>query len=177
MKATERDGSLKSLNSKCYLDIPGYQKIQIRILPDYSDKKSAKYSDEPVIGRSTPLKSYSHSDGRAISLKLVFLSLNKSELQENKYNFFAISSLTYPRQGVSGPYAPPPICKYKCGDLLGDTPLNLILDSYDLSVPTDVVWDDETLIPYYFTLSTSWSVVYNSGSLPNQEDVLLTGGL
>lgn len=181
MKSTQPNGFLNTLNNKCYIEIPGHQTIHLRILPEISDRKSAKYSDESVIGRSTPLKSYSHSDNRTLSLKLQFLSLNKYELQENLYNYYAISSLTYPRSGeeIQGPYAPPSICKLRCGDMLrpvnfvgGNPGLSVILDSYDLNIPKDIVRDDETLIPYYFTLSTTWNVVYPAGNLPNQEDVM-----
>ena len=178
MLSTFRDGTLRTLNDKCNIAIPGYQTIQLKILPEITDSKSAKYADEPIIGRSTPLKSYAYSDNRVLSMKLQFQSITKSELTENIKHFYALSSLTYPRKSTAnGPYAPPPICQFNCGSLFGTKPLCVIMDNYSLSIPTDVVWDDEILVPYYFVINTSWHVVYSSRSLPNQEDILSTGGL
>lgn len=178
MIATERNGQLRTLNDKCFLDIPGYETVYIRILPEISDSKSAKYSDDTAIGRATPIKSYAYSDNRVLAIRFQFLSLNRSQLYENMYNYYAISSLTYPRGPIAnGPYAPPPVCRFKCGQLLGDRPLSVVLDNYSLTIPTDVVWDDETLMPYYFVLSTSWHVVYSSNRLPNQEMILAYGGV
>ena len=58
-KATEQGGRLIPI-SDCYVNISGY-KIPMYILPDISDGKSAEYSDTPVIGRSTPIKTFSNS--------------------------------------------------------------------------------------------------------------------
>jgi hypothetical protein len=177
MLSTFRDGALRTLNDKCSIAIPGYETIQLKILPEITDSKSAKYADEPVIGRSTPLKSYSYSDNRVLSIKLSFQAISRLDLLENVRQFYAISSLTYPRHATAnGPYAPPPICRFRCGSLFGREPLCVILDNYSLSIPTDVVWDDETLVPYYFSISTSWHVVYSSARLPHQEDILAFGG-
>lgn len=173
MRATFNSGLLDTLNNKCTLDIPGFNTIQIKILPEVSDSKSARYVDDPVIGRSTPYKTYAHSDNRVLGIKFHFQAVVRAELGEIAQNFYAISSLTYPRKGsANGPYAPPPICKFSCGKLLGTSPLCLVLDNYSLSIPTDVVWDDETLIPYYFMLQTSWHVVYASSNLPSQERII-----
>lgn len=177
MLSTFRDGALRTLNDKCRIDIPGHSPIQLKILPEVTDSKSAKYADEPVIGRATPLKSYSYSDNRVLSIKLQFMAVSRFDMLENIRHFYAISSLTYPRAATAnGPYAPPPICRFRCGSLFGREPLCVIMDNYSLSIPTDVVWDDDLLVPYYFAISTNWHVVYSSARLPNQEDILSFGG-
>ena len=174
-KATQDGGRLNFLTD-CYINIPGALKIVLNILPEITDSKSASYNDEIVIGRSTPIKTYSHSDNRSISMLLHFIATDKSELLYNLSYMRAIESVTYPQNGnSSSPFLPPPICQIRCGKLLGEAELNVVLKSYSISFPVDVVWDEETYIPWKIDISTTWDVVYPSNQLPGQEMVLNLG--
>lgn len=175
MKATDKQAKLKSIDN-CYITIPsggGSRQIKFNNLPDISDTKSASYTDESVIGRGSPLKTYSQSDNRSLNVSIHFISTNKSELNENLKNLRAIQSAVYPREGEGGaPFIPPPVCKIKCGKLLSDTgDLCVLLKSYSVKFPTDISWDSESCIPYKFDVETTWDVVYSSAELPGQEKI------
>ena len=64
-------------------------------LPEISDGKSAAYNDEPIMGRAFPLKTYSHSENRSISMTLHFYAIKKADLQDpkNKRNIVADAAL------------------------------------------------------------------------------------
>jgi hypothetical protein len=171
MKATEKYGQL-SLIPNCSLDIEGTE-IKFYILPDISDSKAASYGEEPVMGRSFPVKTYSHSDNRVISMELHFIALKKSDIKENLDALRLIQSAVYPRDGLNGaPYRPPPICKIICGSILGDDGVCAILKNYSVKFDPNMVWDNETMLPYKFDVSTSWEVVYASSNLPGQESIV-----
>jgi hypothetical protein len=170
--ATSQGGQLKTLNDKCKITIAGHE-INLKILPEISDSKKATYADTTIIGRSNPIKTYSHSDNRVISMKLHFIVIEKSDIEKNYKDLWAIASATYPRNGNGdAPYFPPPVCQIDCGKGLGDQPLCVILENYSVSFPTNVAWDKDTLMPYYFEVQTSWHVVYSSSNLPNQDKIL-----
>ena len=116
MKATTEKGEL-ALIPNCYIKIQG-KLIPMNILPDISDGKSAVYNDEAVIGRSFPVKTYSHSDNRSINWTAYFISTNESDIQNNLEYLRTIESAVYPRDEAFQPYAPPPVCALKCGNLL-----------------------------------------------------------
>ncbi len=154
----------------------GSRIIRPRILPEITDTKRATYADTTIIGRSFPIKTYSHSDNRVLSMRLHFMSVEGSDLLDNMFDLRAIQSATYPRTGQ--PYRPPPVCVIECGRMLGDRPLCVILESYSVQIPNNVVWDRSTLIPIYFSVSTTWHVVYASdqaGGLPNQKQIFEGG--
>lgn len=168
-------GRLKTLNDKCKIIIEDHV-INLKILPEISDTKKASYADTTIIGRSFPIKTYSHSDNRVITMKLHFLVIESADIKQNIEDLRAIQSATYPRKGT--PYRPPPICKIQCGKALGERPLCCILESYNLSFPTNVAWDKDTMLPYYFQLNTTWHVVYSTSGdqpLPNQDKILRDG--
>lgn len=168
-------GRLKTLNDKCKIKIENHT-INLKILPEISDTKKATYSDTTIIGRSTPIKTYSHSDNRIITLKMHFIVVEPEDIQRNIADLRAIASATYPREG--DPYRPPPICVLDCGRGLGEEPLCCVLENYSVSFPTNVAWDKDTMLPYYFEVNTSWCVVYaSSGSkkLPNQYKIMRDG--
>jgi hypothetical protein len=190
-KATEQGGRLIPI-SDCYVNISGY-KIPMYILPDISDGKSAEYSDTPVIGRSTPIKTFSNSGIRTIGWTAHFViteenisdyalldsvrSDKASRSQTAETNLFylrLIQSAVYPRSGGSAaPYAPPPVCSIRCGKLLresGDT--CVILRSYGVKYDPNVAWDEATKIPYKFSVDMQFEVVYSSENLPGQEKIM-----
>lgn len=175
MKATLPGGKLVPLQN-CFIETP-YKTIYMNVLPDLSDQKNASYADEPVIGRSTGVKTYSHSDTRTISWNVHFIACNKVDLENNMISLRALQACVYPQNGTgSTPYEPPPICKIKCGKLFSTGGnLCVVLRNYSWNVPTDTVWDDETYIPYKFDLSLSFDVVYNSTNLPGAENIFISG--
>lgn len=181
MKATLPGGKLNTLNNQCYISVPTddsyapYYDIHLKILPEITDSKQARYADEAVIGRSSPVKTYSNSENRIISMRLQFQTVTQSDLWDNIKALWALESATYPRKGIDGPYRPPPVCKIRCGYLLGVRPLCVVLDSYSVQIPTDCVWDENLLVPYYFYVSTNWHVVYAAARMPSQDRILNIG--
>lgn len=184
MKATRSGGELNfipncdiliPIGEITFFGYPLYHEIKLRILPEITDSKSAAYQDEPVIGRSFPIKTYSHSENRSISMKLHFIILDDSDAITNLKHLRAIESATYPRtEAVNKPYLPPPVCKIRCGKLLAGGYLCAVLKQYSVNFPTDVAWYEENSIylPYKFDVELSWDVVYPNENLPGQEKIL-----
>lgn len=174
-KSTLPGGPLIEI-ADCYVVVPGYGKIIFNNLPDISDTKSATYSDETVIGRSSPLKTFAQSDNRAISMQIHMIVSQPSDVAFNLVVLRAIQSATYPRVGSSGaPFIPPPICRLKCGKLLADEEICVVLKSYSVKFPTEVAWDESTFTPFKFDIDTQWDVVYKSSDLPNQDRIMQLG--
>lgn len=176
-KATLPSGDLVPIKD-CYVYVPGYGQITLYALPDISDSKSAAYNDEAIIGRSFPLKTYSHSENRVISMQIHLYVRTKVDVFENLQILRALESATYPRDesgGGNAPFIPPPVCRIKCGLLLADEPLCVVLKSYSVKYPTDVPWDKDTYTPWKLDVDTSWEVVYKSSELPGQARILNTG--
>jgi hypothetical protein len=169
----------------CYIIVPGAMTIILDNLPEISDSKSASYSDETVIGRSSPIKTYSQSDNRSISMQLHFVISKPSDVTDNLKKLRAIQSAVYPREGEGGsPFVPPPVCKIKCGKLLSDRgELCVILKSYSVKFPTEVSWvadaqigtESNIFTPMKFDVDTTWDVVYSSSDLPGQERIVNLG--
>ena len=175
-------GRLLPLNpEQCWIKIPkpagGDPHMVIpKILPEISDAKQANYADVNVIGRSSPIKTFSHSANRVISIRLHFIVIEMTDFDENQEDVWALQSALYPREG--SPYKPPPICAIKCGWLLSKTPLCVVLNNYSISYPSNVAWNKTYMYPYYFQMQTSWHVVYateGQNSLPNQQRILKSG--
>ena len=181
--ATIPGGSLAPIE-KCYLIIPVKQpaplKQQITIvmdnLPDITDSKSVSYNDEVTIGRASPIKTYSQSDNRSIAMQIHFIVSKPSDVRENIEKLRAIESASYPRDGTNGsPYLPPVVCRLKCGRLLGDSELCVVLKQYSVKFPTEVSWDTDDLTPFKFDVDTTWDVVYACETLPGQERIFFLG--
>lgn len=182
MKSTNPNGTLTEILD-CYLIVPNYQKDNGKIimnnLPDISDTKQASYNEEPIMGRSSPLHTFSSSGSRQLSITFHFFITSKKgkgSASQNIDELRAIQSCLYTRPGIGNiVFLPPVICKFKCGRILGDEELCLILTNYSISLPTEVPWDVETLCPYKFDLSTSWTVVYTSEQLPYANRIITSG--
>lgn len=174
MKATN-NGSLTPLN-ECWVDIPKAGKITFSNLPDISDSKSAVYNTEAIIGRSTPLYTYSHSGDRTINMTMHFFVIDKGDVDKNLRYLKWIQSAVYPRgpEGES-PFVPPVICRIKCGSILASEPICCFLQSYSVKFPTEVAWDEQTFCPFRFDVETSWVVVYTSDDLPDQSRIVNYG--
>jgi len=177
-KSTLPGGALVDI-SDCYIKIPvgaGEMTFTLNNLPDISDSKSAAYNDEPVIGRASPIKTYSHSENRVISMQIHLFVTHPEDVNDNLFMLRALESAVYPRDKFgSAPFIPPPICKIKCGHLLALTELCVILKSYSVKFPTNVAWDEVKFTPYNFDVDTSWEVVYKNIDLPGQQYILFTG--
>ncbi len=181
MKATLNDGSLQPIPN-CEILIPGGNPIKMYILPDITDTKGASYSDEPIIGRAFPIKTYSHSENRAITMKVHFVTLKATDAIRVLSEVRLIQSAVYPRDGSispgGGPYLPPPVCKIRCGRLLAggnDGSLCVVLKNYSVSYPPDVAWHTIAAVeclPYKFTMDLTWDVVYANENLPGQENIM-----
>ena len=173
-KATNA-GTLNEI-PKCKITIPNAGTIVLNNLPDISDSKQAVYNPQPIIGRSFPLYTYSHSGDRTINMQLHFFIVNPGDAQRNLSDLRKIQSAVYPRRGDNTPYKPPPICTIECNQILAnDEPLCAALQSYSVRFPTDVAWDTETYCPYRFDVDTQWWVVYTSTDLPYQDRIVTSG--
>jgi hypothetical protein len=215
-KATTVSGELLQLKN-CFIEVPGFTggetaageaggpRIILRILPEITDSKSASYNDEPILGRSMPLKTYSHSENRTITMNAHFMVTQTDDIFRNLGALRALESAVYPREEAetgNNPFLPPPVCKIQCGELLAGTSgpsgrglgvalgggpiqgqpesLCVVLRSYSVNFPVNVPWDGEeglnTYLPYRFSVNLQWDVVYTSKDLPGQERILRTGG-
>lgn len=175
MKATQAGGDLIPINN-CYIMVPGTgEPITFKILPEISDQKSAAYNDEPIIGRAFPLKTYSHSENRSISIQLHFVTIKRNDVETNLSNLRKIQSAVYPRSGGGASFVPPPVCKIKCGEILAKRELCCVLRSYSVKFPTNVVWDEEKLLPMKFDVDTTWEVVYKNSDLPGNDRIVDLG--
>lgn len=182
MKATLPSGVLVPLQN-CYIDIPVLDsRITMNILPDISDSKSASYPDESAIGRSTPFKSFQNSDNRTVSWTAHFMVCKEGDQETIMDYLRLIEACTYPltqEDNTGGaPYAPPPICKLRCGELLssmdGDD-LCAVLKSYSVKFDTSVPWDEETYVPYKMDVDMQFEIVYDQSNLPGAEQIVGTG--
>lgn len=196
-KATRPGGPLIRIED-CYLIIPnknatgsgeegnnnswlimggGEAKMYFRVLPDITDSKSASYNDEVVIGRSSPLKTYSQSDNRNISMVIHIVITEPSDIQLSLKALRIIQSAVYPRDGDNGaPFIPPPVCRLKCGKLFSETgEVCVVLKQYSVKFPTEVSWDESTYVPFKFDIDTNWDVVYKSADLPGSERIFTLG--
>lgn len=174
-KATLAGGQLIPIEN-CYIDVPSFGKVIMKALPELSDAKSASYNDESIMGRAFPLKTYSHSENRTITMTVHFYTVKEKDKEDNLNAMRALESALYPREQNGMPFIPPVICKIKCGKLLADGDLCVVLKSYSVRFPTDVVWDSTTYLPYKFDVETTWEVVYKSKDLPGQKMIMSSGG-
>ena len=177
MKATLPSGALVPIR-ECYIDVDNLERIEMRILPDISDSKSANYADETAIGRSFPIKNYSYSENRTISWTVHFMVCQDGDQEDIMDHLRLLESCVYPTQEET-PYAPPPICQIRCGELLSkDGPLCCILRSYSVKFPTDVAWEEyqDSYVPYKLDVDLQFEVVYDSKCLPYASDIVASGG-
>lgn len=182
--ATTIGGALVPIKD-CYIKIPcedcgletGEFELKFKVLPEIGDSKTVSYNDENVIGRASPLKTYSQSDNRTLSVQIHMIVSSPDDVEYNLSAMRAIQSAAYPRNSANGaPFVPPPICRIKCGKLLSQgQELCVILKQYSVKFPTEVAWDEETFVPYKFDIDTSWDVVYKSADLPGQDRIFTSG--
>lgn len=160
----------------CYLFVPNYGRIPFHSIPELGDSKSAAYSDEPIIGRAFPIKTYSHSENRTISLQLNLFIRKKQDAYTNLSIKRAIESCLYTRDetvGANAPFVPPPVCRLRFGYLIPE--ICVVCKSYSWKAPTDVPWDEDTLCPYKLSIDTTWDTVYRNNDLPGQGRIIREG--
>ena len=185
MNATNKTGTLQKLND-CYIKAiisDTEYTINMYILPDISDTKQASYSDETGIGRSAPLKVFSHGDTRSISWAAHFFSATNEMAGTNLQNLRILESLVYPDNNINSIVSPPPIARIRCGDLLSNDELCVVLKSYTVKFPTDVAWQSfesevgtGSYMPIKFDVDMTFEVVYQTIQLPNSSKILNFGG-
>jgi len=172
-RGTKNDGSLAPLQfaniggGRCEIQTP-CGCINLKILPDITDSKGAHYVGEPTPGRSSPMLTYAYSEPRSINTELHFMTTIFQDIPDNIRAIRIIQSLVYPgaASGIA-PFTPPPVVRFICGTLLdGVNGLCLILKNYSIRYPTDVAWDVVSFLPYKFSISCSWEVVYPCNKLP-----------
>ena len=182
MKATTSTGLLSEIND-CYISVNGTQ-IKMYILPDISDSKGATYADMNGIGRSMPIKVFSHGESRQISWTVHFYGDTEERIRKNLSDLRILESLVYPDAGGETPVIPPSIAKIRCGKMLYDDELCAILKSYSVKFPTDVAWyplsgnanDPADFVPIKFDVDLQFEVVYANSDLPGAERILNSGG-
>lgn len=182
----------------CWIMLPGSgfkdDKIRLFALPEITDTKEAIYSDQTVQGRSSPVKTYSYSSNRTISLIMHLYVTQNSDIERNLKIIRAISALAHPE--YNNTYLPPRVAKLKCGRLISDDPdgANVILRSYEVTYETEVQWfwqdaiepeqlppgvfgppspgKQGTYMPLHVSIPTQWDVVYDWQKLPGHQDVI-----
>lgn len=180
MRSTLPSGDLIPILD-CYIDIPELEtKIIMNILPDISDSKSASYPDENAIGRSMPFKSYQNSENRTISWSAHFMVCKEIDKKQIITWLRVIEACTYPMLLRTGgaPYAPPPICQLRCGELLSklDSPdVCAVMKSYSVKFDTNVPWDEVSYLPHKLDVDMQFDVVYNQAYLPGAEFIMQDG--
>lgn len=175
-RATSRTGNLNPIRD-CYIRV-GSDIIYMYSLPNISDSHGADYAAENGIGRSIPTQAFQHGTSRTISWDVTFIADGESKLNKNLSQLRLLQSCTYPVDSpaqASVPFLPPKILKIKCGRLLGDYELCVILKQIQVQWPTDVPWSSFSYIPYKFNANCSFEVVYNSAELPGQSRILKIG--
>jgi hypothetical protein len=152
------------------------------ILPDISDSKNATYADMTGIGRSMPIKVFSHGEIRQIGWTAHFFGETVERIYKNLDQLRLLESLTYPDSSPLLPVIPPKVAKIKCGRILADTELCAILKSYSVKFPTDVVWfsvdngKGGNYIPTKFDVDLQFEIVYSNSTLPGAEKIISVGG-
>jgi hypothetical protein len=174
MKATQAGGQLQNIDN-CYI-VVGVEKIIMNILPDISDSKTANYSEESSIGRSNPFKTFNSSENRSISWTCHFVVTEKDDFDRILKHLRLLESAVYPTEGSGGvPYLPPPVCKLKCGEILGNLELCVVMKQYSVKFDPSVPWHPIYMLPYKLDVDLTFEVVYNQNNLPNSRLILERG--
>jgi hypothetical protein len=162
---------------QCYIKPSTCGQITMQGLPEITDSKGATYNNEPIIGRSTPLSTYSHSDIRTINWEIPFYITVAGDIQQNLSSIFCLESLVYPIDGAGS--GPPPTAQLKCGSLLERSGKEIcaVLRNYSIRFASDVSWDDasQTYLPYKCVMSTTWEIVYPCDQLPQSTMIFSFG--
>ena len=179
VKATDSIGKLNKLQD-CYIRSDAFM-IYMNNLPDISDNKDASYSEENGMGRSYPFKTFNAGGSRKISWKMRMISYNNESIRENINNLRLLESCVYPRPDPANviPYIPPRILSIKCGSLIADTEVTVILTNYSVSFPSDQVWFTTSevgkYLPAKIEVDLNFELVYDSRYLPGAGRIIQLG--
>jgi len=183
MQATTATGILKDIPD-CYIQIGGTY-FYMYIMPDIGDTHDAQYATQNGIGRSLPTYNFSYGGPRTISWTVHLYADFPGRLLSNLNFMRALESCTYPRNTENSflPFVPPLILQIKCGAVLGDLPLAVVLKSYNVKFPVDVQWSEPQVvngknvgpIPYKLDIDCTFETVYDSLYLPGQDRVAIFG--
>lgn len=169
VKATKPGGALNLVgDGACYI-VVGDTFVYMDILPDISDSKSANYSHENAIGRSTPFIIFANGELRNVSWTCHFIVQKDGDIEKYMGYIRALQSACYPESSTG---YPPPICRLYCGEILSTNELCAVLRSYTIKYDTSVPWDEDTLIPYKLDIDLQFDIVYNQSVLPISSDIL-----
>jgi hypothetical protein len=183
MQATTATGILKDIPN-CYIKIANTN-YNMYIMPDISDSHTSNFSAQNGIGRSLPTYNYSNGGDRPVSWTVHLYADTQERLIYNLLFLRNLESCTYPRNSDAQfmPFVPPLILQIKCGSVLGDEPLSVVLENYSVKFPTDVQWSNDITIggknygsiPYKLDVDLTFKVVYDSLYLPGQERIAVFG--
>lgn len=166
-RATILGGDLNEIDD-CYIDIEN-RIIPMTILPDISDSKSANYTNENSLGRTTPFVVFANGELRTISWTCHWV-IKKSDDPDLYLGYIrTLQSAVYPTDQVGHP---PPLCKIKCGKILSSGELCCVLKSYSIKFDTSVPWDESILIPYKLDIDLQFDVIYDQSNLPIASTIL-----
>lgn len=163
MKATSGTGNLEIIKDIIF-EIGG-EKADIYAVPEISESKSAKYNDIGIMGRSTPLKSYSYSDNKSIDVTFFCHSIDAITLEANKKLLRMVRSSVYP---VYSGYVPPKVGYLKIFDILEN---DIVGNSYSLTYGNQYAWKDEQL-PIYMEIRANFHAVWPHSDLPGFDDII-----
>jgi hypothetical protein len=173
------DGDLRFV-PECFLLVEGVVggsiRVDFRALPEISDSKSVRYSDQPIQGRAAPVKTYAYSENRTISFTMHIYVTKQEDIRINLGIIRLIDSLAHPQYENS--YLPPRVARLKCGKLLSEDELGVpvVLKSYEIQYDNSVqwFWDEgtQTYMPLHVAIPCQFDVVYSWTSLPGAESVL-----
>lgn len=179
ISSTDGKGSLLPISiDHAFLRMPGpggsLKTYAFYSLPEVSDSKNANYSDIQILGRSSPVKTYSGSDYRSLSVTFNLHGTSEERLLENLEFVRGIASLTHPQ--YENTYLPPPVAKLKIGEMVRGPSgggVDVICMNYSYDMSPEVVWvDKEKLIPLHIALRADFHVVYAFFNLPGSQDVI-----
>lgn len=175
------DGKLQKIKG-CWLKIPGSLttggKHYFRSLPEITDSKSANYNSQTIFGRASPIRSFSDSAPRTISISWDMYNVDQLARDATYEMIRAISSAVYPI--YEPPYNPPPICQFQCGSILAGKhqedrmAMDCLIMSYNFSYGKDSIMDDY-MMPFHISASLDLEVIYSSKDLPGQDAIIQEG--
>ena len=169
----DKNGRLLKLKATCYIIIDDFT-YDFRSLPEISDSKQANYNSQTVFGRSSPIRSYSDSGARSISVNFDLYNTDEESRSTNASFLRYLAVAVHPT--YEG-YQPPPICKFACGSLLsgkidGDPePISCLIMDYNISYGRDSIFDDK-MMPFHVSGSLNLEVVHSRASLPGKKEVI-----
>lgn len=173
----------------CWIRIPveigevaaGEDTFLIREIPEITDSKSANYTSQTIFGRSSPIRSYSNSEARKLSVSFNVYNTSEGVRRANFFLLRRIEAAVHPSYQPSQ-YQPPPVCQFQCGVALSGMiggpeedaevrPVNVIIQNYSFSFGQDTFYDDD-LLPFVIGVSLDLEVVYSQSTLPGSADVI-----